>query len=100
MIYFILFNINTFGTLTETMAPSQKSAYLAAKLAGTRALALAGTRAGKPSSARKLFPGRPLPDPRIPLSEGFPSIGQTHRQHALQHAVSNPTLKDMSPMTP
>lgn len=77
---------------------SQKPAHTKAKRAGT--LALAGTRAGKPSSARKLFHERPLPDPRIPLSEGFPSIGQTHRQHALQHAVSNPTLKDISPMTP
>lgn len=81
------------------MAPSIKDIHLYAKRAGT--LALASTRAGKPSSVRrKLFPERPLPDPRIPLSEGFPSIGQTHRQHALQHAVSNPTLKDISPMTP
>ena len=45
---------------------SQKPAHTKAKRAGT--LALAGTRAGKPSSARKLFHERPLPDPRIPLS--------------------------------
>ena len=60
--------------------PSQKPVHAKVKRAGT--LALAGTRAGKPFSARKLFPGRPLPDQNAfkqgaynPLNDPCSSLG-------------------------
>jgi len=62
--------------------PSQEIPHAKAKLAGTRALALSRARAGKPSSARKLCPGRPLPDQNAfkqgaynPLNDPCSSLG-------------------------
>jgi len=61
--------LGTLALSNKMKCPSQTRAHRAAKLAGT--LALAGTRAGKPFSARKLFPGRPLPDPKGLDNNGY-----------------------------
>jgi len=53
----------------SSIPPLQESIHADAKRAGTSARA--DDRAGKPSSARKLFPERPLPDPKGLDNNGY-----------------------------
>lgn len=72
--------MNALSIKMYSIPPAQEGAHAEAKHKGT--LALYGTRAGKTSSARKLFPGRPLPDQKAfkpgaynPLNDTCSSLG-------------------------
>ena len=95
--------MGTLALSNKMKCPSQTGAHHAAKLAGT--LALAGTRAGKPSNAcRTLFCGSPcplpltLPDPKGFFNYGF--MGEYNQPSGLKQATderhsnqnSQPTL--------
>jgi len=77
-------------------SPPQENAHHAAKLAGSRESA--GSRPETPSIARrKLFPGRPLPDPKGLINNGY--MCEYTKLSGIELALAQRILKKQPPYT-